>query len=253
MDVTPPVPLKALHGRSAYPVVVCTCAMLLAGLVSMLSLAPQVQGALADDQPADHTEILEAIAESPFEEPVHLVSLEGEDGVRGNIHALVDIPFAEMSETLIRIEAWCEILFLHINVKACVHQADENRLTLFLGRKRYQDPAVAEQIRFRFHVDRHEGERLMIRLQADRGPYGLRQVHMILEVLPLDGDSSLLHLEYALRYGRLGRMALAWYFAFAGRERIGFTVQGLDEEGKPVHVDGLQGMIERNTVRFSSR
>ncbi|MCA1790492.1 MAG: hypothetical protein LC667_11745 [Thioalkalivibrio sp.] len=151
---------------------------------------------------------------------------------------------------LTNVESWCEILFLNMNVKACVYAAGDGQLTLFMGRKRYQDPAVVEQIHFSFRVDHADDDKLAIMLHADRGPHGLREDTMELRAVPIDDDTSLLHLHYALRYGRLARTVLTCHFALGGRERIGFTVEDTDEADDPVHVDGLRGMIERNTVRF---
>ncbi|OOG27558.1 hypothetical protein B1C78_03560 [Thioalkalivibrio denitrificans] len=225
-------------------------ATLLAALITMFLLTPAGQHVLGADRLTDIDRALEAIADSPFDEPLHLESVEEDDGVQGDIHALMNIPHEALVAALARVETWCEILFLHINVKACVHDADDGQLTLFMGPRRYQDPAVSEQIHFRFRVDHADDDRLTVSLDADRGPHGLRGVSMEVQAVPIDEDTSLLHMHYALRYGRLARTVLAVYFAFRGRELIGFTIAETDEAGDPVYVDGLRGMIERNTVRF---
>ena len=52
---------------------------------------------------------------------------------------------AELSAALGSSVRWCEILPLHMNVKACTYAASGDSLTLYLGRKFYQDPDDAYQ------------------------------------------------------------------------------------------------------------
>ena len=224
--------------------------LLLATLVALLLFTHAGQNAFADERLTNTDEVLKAIADSAFEEPLHVESIEEDDWVRGDIHALLNIPHEALAAALANVEAWCEILFLHINVKACVHDAAAGHLTLFMGRARYQDPAVAEQIHFRFRVDHVEDDSLALMLHTDRGPHGIREVRIELQAAPIDEDTSLLRMHYALRYGRLARTVLALYFTFGGRHLIGFSIEDTDEAGEPVHVGGLRGMIERNTMRF---
>jgi hypothetical protein len=196
--------------------------------------------------------ILEAIAASPFDEPIHLESEEKAGEVRGRVHAILDVPLAELRKAVASPRGWCEILFLHYNVKTCVRQsvAGEAGMTVFIGRKYYQDPEVVKQIRLRFYEDDRREDRLSIQLQTDHGPLGTREFRIEVRAVPLDGHRSLLRFSYSLGYGRMARFAMRVYFATAGRERIGFTVERHDPEGRPVHVRGMRGMIERNTMHF---
>jgi hypothetical protein len=239
-----------LHRTHQYPLV-----RLLTGMAALLLLLPPERGVSADgdsDRLPDQAEILEMIAESPFGEPIHLTSVEREREVQGDIYAIVDAPLAELGAALENVEAWCETLILHLNVKTCVHhEADDGaRMTLYMGRKRYQDAEVVEQMHLDFHRDQPDKDRVIIRLQADRGPQGIREFRMDLQAVALDEHRSLLHLHYSIGYGALARMAMRIYFTFGGRDHIGFTVEDHDPDGEPIHVDGIRGLIERNTVRF---
>jgi hypothetical protein len=228
---------------------------LLAGVAALLLLLPPERGVSADgdgDRLPDQAEILEAIAESPFGEPIHLTSVEKEREVQGDIYAIVDAPLTDLAAALGSVEDWCAILFLHLNIKSCVyHDGDDGaRMTLYMGRKRYQDAEVVEQLHLDFHWDQPDKDRVITRLQADRGPQGIREFRMDLQAVALDEHRSLLHLHYSIGHGALARMAMRLYFAFGGRDRIGFTVEDHDPDGQPIHVDGIRGLIERNTVRL---
>jgi len=229
-----------------------------AGLVA-LSVAQPAAGDEASatdsdigDLPTENQEILAAIDESPFEQPIHLESEETERAVHGYIHAIVNEPFERIAGRLRKPSDWCEILFLHLNVKACTHASAGNvaELTVYLGRKHYQVPDEAERADLQFRIVARDDDRLDVDLQADRGPYGTREFHMAIEAVPLDEDRSLLQFSYSVSYGVLGWFAMRVYLATAGRDRVGFTVERMDEDGEPVYIRGLRGMIERNTVRF---
>ena len=45
-------------------------------------------------------------------------------------------------------------------------------------------------------------------------------------------------------------MAMLAYFNTAGRNKVGFSVTGTDQGGKPIYIDGMRGLIERNTMRY---
>jgi hypothetical protein len=46
------------------------------------------------------------------------------------------------------------------------------------------------------------------------------------------------------------RLATKAYLATAGRNKVGFTITGQDADGKPVYINGVRGMIERNAMRY---
>jgi hypothetical protein len=223
-------------------------------LRSFLLLVLAIPYAMTDtgDDALDVATLLDAIEASPFVAPLHLESQEGEQEVRGRVVAILEVPLPALRTALATPRAWCEILFLHYNIKSCLYrgQAEDAELSLSVGRKHYQDPEVARQVRLDFHVEeQHEG-RLAIALRADRGPLGMRAFQFRLLAVPLDEQRSLVRLEYAVGYGRLARFAMRVYFATVGQDRVGFTVEGVDEDGTPILVRGQRGMIERNTLRF---
>jgi hypothetical protein len=43
---------------------------------------------------------------------------------------------------------------------------------------------------------------------------------------------------------------MSTYFMTLGSDKIGFSVMDHDEDGKPVYVNGIRGVIERNSIRY---
>ena len=57
-------------------------------------------------------------------------------------------------------------------------------------------------------------------------------------------------MSYAYGYGFSARMAMQTYLATLGRNKVGFSITGRNAEGQPVHVGGVLGLLERNTMRY---
>lgn len=203
---------------------------------------------------AEHREEwVAAIAGSPFAEPLHVTSTELRNAVNGSVYARLPYSFETLAAELHSVAAWCNIFFLHINIKACVYDAnpaaDSLAIQLYIGRKSYQLPETADAIELSFQVATRTADHLALELHGDRGPHGSRDFRLHLQAIPYNENESLIHLRYSLRFGVLTRIAMRLYFATGGRDRVGFTVED-DQNGAPVQVGGLRGVIERNTIRF---
>ncbi len=185
-------------------------------------------------------------------EPIRLDSDQDNDTVMVRVDAILEHPFHQVSQEFRSAAVWCESLFLHINVKACVHHGDGERsgIELYISRKRFQRPENAYRMDLDFRVQIAEEDYLAVKLAGDRGPYGTRDYRMTLEAVPLDAERTLIHVRHAVDYGALARGFLNLYLRFGGGDRVGFTVVGEDDAGRPIYVDGLQGVIERNVMRF---
>jgi hypothetical protein len=57
-------------------------------------------------------------------------------------------------------------------------------------------------------------------------------------------------MSYAYGYGAAARLAMQAYLATAGRDKVGFSITGKGEDGKPIYIDGVRGVVERNTMRY---
>ncbi len=192
---------------------------------------------------------LAAIAESPLGEPVAVTSTVHGGVVEGAVYARLPYSFERVSRDLEALSAWCEITFLHINIKSCIYrEGAEPLLRLYVGRARYEQAEFAEPVELVRRSTQGGEDWLLIELAGDRGPYGTRDYSIVVHVVPHD-SGTLVNLEYSLRFGVIARLAALVYLATGGRERVGFTVLGY-ENGEPQYVGGLEGMIERTVMRF---
>lgn len=192
------------------------------------------------------------LANNSFGMPLVLESFAQEDKVHVDVYGIFAYPFKSVAEVLKAPASWCDIVFLHPNVKACTYQGLPGawRLTFYLGRKVYQPPDDTHQVIYHFrNVVQRQGY-LDIVLNADAGPFGTKDHSLRFEALSLDGGRTFVHVSYAYRDTVALRLAAKGYFATLGRGKVGFTVTETDRNGKPVYIVGPRAAIERNAVRY---
>jgi hypothetical protein len=219
-------------------------------LTFALAGAAQAQDAAA--LKARHGALRDALSNNVFQRPIALESSERSDGLRGDIHARIDQPFALVGAALQGVDRWCDILILHLNVKQCRGagaNADDG-LQLVIGQK--HDQALDQAYRFAFDYDvvASRPDYLQVQLTADEGPLGTSGYRIVLEVAALDARRSIIHLSYAYGFGLAARVAMQGYLATVGRDKVGFSVIGSNPDGQPRFVGGTRGVIERNTMRY---
>jgi hypothetical protein len=189
---------------------------------------------------------------SSFGLPLFLESFERDDRVHVDAYGIFDSPFNSVVNVLKVPANWCDIVFLHPNVKACTYreQPGAGLLTFYIGRKVYQPPEDTRQVIYRYRkVDQQQGY-LDIILSADAGPFGTKDHRMRFEALPLDKERTFVHVSYSYSDSIALRLAGKAYFATLGRGKVGFTVTGTDGNDKPVYISGPRGALERNAVRY---
>lgn len=194
----------------------------------------------------------EQLAHSPFERPLHLESFEADGQLRGEIYAQIEQPYRLIAPPLRDVKQWCDILILHLNVKGCRASSEPtgDRLSLSIGRKFDQPLADAHQIDFLYEVMAVEPDYLAIQLTAPEGPLGTTGYVIALQAAPIDAERSFIHLSYAYEYGTAARLAMQGYLATAGRNKVGFTITGRTDDGRPIHIGGMRGVVERNVMRY---
>jgi len=200
---------------------------------------------------AGHAALAGELAHNAFGRPLHLDSKQVDGDVSGEIHAVLEHPFARLRSALATAEHWCDVLILHINTKQCraAGGPPANQLILHIGTKRWQSLESAQRVVFDFHPVANSTDYLRIELHADKGPLGSSNYRIVLEAIPLEAGRSFIHLSYAYAYGLAGRLAMQGYLSTLGSGKVGFTVIGT-AGGKPVYIDGVRGVIERNTMRY---
>lgn len=229
-------------------------------LVFALALCMGAHIARADDADANSAAMLRArydglqnrLDHNSFHRPLHLESSESADSVTGDIYARIDYPFAKVRAALNNPGDWCDILILHINTKYCRASLGARGavLNVSIGRK-YDEPLnKAYRVNFAYRVAAQTENYLQVRLNADVGPFSTRDYRIVLEAVPLESGRTFIHFSYSYAYGLVGRLALQGYLATIGRSKVGFAVIGSGSDGQPIHIGGIRGLVERNTMRY---
>lgn len=192
------------------------------------------------------------LASNAFQRPLVLDSRQAPGALKGDVHAVVDHPFAVVQRAVAESATWCEILVLHINVKQCSVAADAQGdvIQAAIGRKSAASASGAHRVAFRYRTTAQAADYVRVELNADSGPMGTSDYRIVLQAVPVDGRRTFLHLSYAYAYGATAAMAMRAYFNTAGAEKVGFTVVERRADGQPVYVGDIRGALERNTMRY---
>ena len=222
--------------------------------VILLSMLVGMPMAHAQDTPdaqalkARYLALREQLANNPYQRPLYIESSETSDRLAGEIYALIEQPFAMVSPALLGIGHWCDILILHLNVKSC--RSVDNTLSLHIGRKFDQPLADTYQIDFLYRVVVDTPDYLQVMLNAEQGPLGTSNYRVKLEAVKLDSQRNFLHFSYSYDYGIAARMAMQSYLATIGRNKVGFSIVGRQDNGQPDYAGGMRAIVERNTMRY---
>ena len=187
-----------------------------------------------------------------FKRPVFLDSVETPNRLTGNIYAIVDHPFNEVSAGLSQADHWCDVMILHINTKYCRASAGPEGTTLrvHVGKKTPEELASAPRVEFDYRVAALDPDYFEIMLDAEDGPLGTSDYRIQLEAAALPNAKTFLHLTYSYSMNFSGRLAVQTYLATIGRGKVGFTVTGKRADGQPEYIAGVRGLVERNTMRY---
>jgi hypothetical protein len=226
--------------------------MVRACLLWVAVLAPALgQAADAGALRARHAALSERLASNPFGRPLHVESGDGAGGHQGDVYAVMPEPYAVVAPALARPDSWCEILMLQVNAKRCEAPGAgaAPTVTAFITRKPRDPVEKAYEVRFRYMLAAAAEDYIRVALTAREGPVGTRNYRIRVEAAPLDGKRTFLHLSYAYELGLMARLAVDAYLATSGRDKVGFSVVDSGPDGRPVHVDGVRGLIERGAMR----
>lgn len=222
----------------------------LALVLGLSALAAQADdAALLRDK---HTQLREQLQSNNFQRPLHVVSSQAGDTLRGEVYAVLDHSFEDLSAALKEPSGWCDILILPFNTKYC-HAVDGNGgpvLQVRIGRKYDQPVENAYRLDFALRPVAATPDYFESRLNAASGPVGTRDYRIALSAVPLGKGRTFMHLSYSYGFGAAGRFAMQVYLATAGSDKVGFTVAGRDAGGQPVYISGVRGAIERNVMRY---
>lgn len=186
-----------------------------------------------------------------FGEPLHLVSQESGGRMQADVYAEMALPYARVATVLGSPDSVCGLLFLHLNVRSCTptRGAGGDVLMLSGGPKQGATPGTVYNVTYSMQVEASTTDYQRVTLVAASGPLSTSDYRIVFEATPLEGQRTFLHFAYAYNYGTLAKMAMSVYLATAGRTKIGFTVVGTGSDGRPQHVQGERGSVERNVMR----
>ncbi len=199
-----------------------------------------------------HASMARQLSSSVFRRPIALTSEASSDGIRGDIIAVVDYPFARVVQGLNGAEQWCEVMFLHLNTKYCRASTGPSgdSVTLYVGTKTPQLLSKATRVEFRYELVQVSPTYLEIKLRAPQGPMGVSDVRVAFAAVALARGRTFLRFDYAYSVNPMARLAMGVYLQTIGRGKVGFTITGQDAQGRPSYIDGMRGLVERNTMRY---
>jgi len=227
--------------------------LLLVALASFPAGAAQVQVSSATSLRAKFAEILPRLEHNSFGRPLYLESTETSEQLSGEIYAEVDYPFTVVKRALDNPTQWCELLILHINTKYCRPVEvgpDVSRIAINVGGKNFEELNRTYRLDFVYRMVASTREYFDATLRAPSGPMGTSDYRIELEGVSIAGNKTFLHLSYSYSYGAMGRIAMQAYLATIGHGKVGFSQTGVLPDGTPSYIDGVRGVVERNTMRY---
>lgn len=216
----------------------------------MGALAPSAIAANQVEVRARYRALMENVADNPFHAPVSLRSDETGDLIAADAYGVIEHPFAAVAELLGDPQRVCDFVSLSINIKACTYatRSAPTSMTWYMGRKNYSEPDPDQAMQYQYSVELRTREELRIRLHAPQGLVGVTDNIIIVNAAAVDGH-TLVHFSLSYVSGFQSKMAIGAYLVTLGRNKIGFTTHP-DADGNPVPIQGAQGIIERNTMRY---
>lgn len=226
------------------------CLLLLALAVS--NFPARAQGGAMQDLLAKYVSLEPRLRQNQFNRPVVLDSLETPSRVTGEVHAVVDYPFSEVSTRLNNPNHWCDVMSLHINTKYCraITTPGGTLLKVNIGKKTAENLKSSARVEFNYTTSTVTPTYFDVRLSATNGPMGTSDYRINLEAVALPDTKSFLKLSYSYSMNFAARMAIQTYLATVARNKVGFTPLGKASDGQPIYIGGVRGLAERNTMRY---
>jgi len=199
-----------------------------------------------------YNELSKQLNDNQFNRPLYLNSTESPNNLKGEIYAVIHHPFAKVNTALNNPDHWCDVLILHLNIKFCqaAHKNKDTVLNVNLGKKYDQPLEDTSRVEFNYREIMSAADYFAIQLKADQGPLGTSDYRIMIEATPLKDGQTFLHFTYTYSFGLSGRLAMKTYLATIGRDKVGFTTTDKHTSAKPDFIQGVRGVVERNTMRY---
>lgn len=207
-----------------------------AATTGLLTLGSVAAHADAGDLRSRYSELQPQLQNNSYGRPMVIESAEANNTLQGDVYAVLDYPYRDVREALQNPNAWCDIMLLPFNTKACA--TNGNRLTVRIARKPTSPIDESYPISFVFNPGAGSENYLSTGLNAAEGPFGTHDYRVNVEAVPLAAGKTFMHMSYAYEYGGMGKFAMQAYLATAGASKVGFTS------------GGVRGAVERNAMRY---
>lgn len=227
--------------------------LLLAGFLLLVPLFAGAAGIMgATGLRAQYTALGPRLANNPFGGPLVLESQEASRRIDGDVYAVIEHPFAQVSASLSDPKQWCDILILHLNTKYCGRTVKDGttHVLLRVGKKQPQEINAASLLDFQWHAPVQRPDYFGVQMDSPDGPFGTRDYRLLAEAVPLDASHTFLHMGYAFSYNAASQLAMSLYLGTIARDKVGFSQPAAGESGEDGFVGGMRGVAERNTMRY---
>lgn len=224
----------------------CLTAVLIGGLASAQDIPSYTELA------ANQAKLVEWMATNDSGAELYAESVPSDDVQQTTIALVVEGIDLESASTILEgPEAWCELMILHLNVKACLYggSGDDRWVKLYMGKKSYQRPEKAEAIRLDFSSGVNDDGVSWVELEADEGPYGTSDYYVGLFAIKAE-NGTYLQIDSSQKVGRAAIAAMNLYFRTLAKDKVGFSVVGTEKNGEPKYSTGSQAALERNVARY---
>ena len=121
-------------------------------------------------------------------------------------------------------------------------------MTVYMGRKFYQQPGDAYELTYRFNTIKKDGYFSSVAIASD-GPLGTSDYHIDVEVISVD-DQSFGRIYVSNQRSWISSIAMSIYLATKGKNKQGIKVVDHDDQGVPIYSKGETGVAERNLLRY---
>ena len=244
--------INKLRRRAALQALLAAIAM-----ASALAHVPTAQADSSTDATAAAlrdvaNRLMQTRSENPLHQPLSISSSISVGDVRAESQGVIEAPFLDLLRALRDPEHWCAALLLHINNKACrvTMKGAVPHIALKVA-NRYDQPAdESYEIDFVYHSLAAGATMLSARLDAPSGPMGTSAFVIQLEAVPYSDSRTALRLSYAYHQNAVASLAMDIYVSTLGSGKVGFTITGHKPDGGNEYIAGVQGLAERNLMRY---
>lgn len=182
--------------------------------------------------------------------PLRIHSEEHERRLHVDVYGIVSQPYERVANALTYPKAMCDFLILNLNVKACTYEpaGRYTLMTFYVAGKKYTPLYRSMEIEPYFEQHIKSNHYMRVVLASRKRRWGAKDYSVLIEAAPYR-KSTLVRFSSNYTASRLNTAATATYLKTLARKKVGFSIVGQDEHGKPQYVRGMQAVVERNAVR----